>query len=93
MNPFAELWANPVTTLAAIAYVLLLASVSVALAGAIWHTSLWLYKAYEHRHKPDHFGPEWELAPPVGVYGRVAALLFLASVEALLLGGIVYVLT
>lgn len=92
-NPFVELWANPLTTLAAAAYVCLLLAVSVALAGAMWSTVLWLRNAWEYRHKPDHFGPEWELAPPVGVYGRVAALLFLTAVELFLFGGIVYMLS
>lgn len=93
VNPFAELWADPVTTLAAIAYVLLLASVSVALAGLLWSSILWVRNAWEYRYQSGKFGPQWELAPPMAVYARVAGVLFLGAVEALLIGGIAYVLT
>lgn len=93
VNPFVELWANPVTTLAALAYVLFLAGVSIALAGWAWSTALWIRNAYANRRARETFGPEWEYVPPLQVYGRVALLCVLAAVEALLLGGVVYVVS
>lgn len=92
-NPFVELWADPVTTLAALAYVFALSSATVALAGVAWSTALHLSNAWEYRKNPGKFGPQWVYVPPLAVFGRVALLLFLLAVEAALVGGIVYVVT
>ena len=92
MNPFVELARDPVTALGALAYVLLLVGVSIGLAGWAWSTALWVRNAWANR-RSDAFGPAWEYVPPLQVYGRVALLCVLASVEAALFGGIIYVLT
>lgn len=92
-NPFVELARDPVATLATLAYALLLLGATVALAGVMWSTILHLSNAWEHRRAKGKFGPQWELVPPVAVFGRVALLLFLGAVEAFLLGGVVWLLT
>jgi len=91
VNPFVELARDPVTTLGALAYVLLLLGISIGLAGWAWSTVLWVRNAYANRRARDSFGPEWEYVPPLQVYGRVALLCVLAAIEAALLGGIIYV--
>lgn len=91
-NPFVELARDPVVTLGALAYVLLLLGASIALAGQGWQTTLWVRNAYANR-RSDAFGDSWEYVPPLAVYGRVALLCVLAAIEAALLGGIVYVVT
>lgn len=92
-NPFVAFWQDPVTTLTTLAYVLLLLGATIALAGLAWNWILHLSNVWEFRHNPNKFGPEWELVPPTGAIGRVAALCFLGAVEALLLGGVVFVLS
>lgn len=92
-NPFIELFRDPVATLAALAYALALLGASLTLAFAAWGQTVWLTNAIERRHRNNDFGPQWEYVPPVTVYGRAAALLFLAAIEALLLSALFWILT
>lgn len=90
MNPFIELARAPVVTLGYLAYALLLLGVSIALAGVLWSTLLHLRNAWEYRHVRDKFGPQWSYAPPLAIYGRVAAVCLLVALEAALLGALIW---
>lgn len=90
-NPLVRLYADPVGTLTALAYVLALAAVTVALAGLLYRGVLDLVTIYDYRHAEGKFGPAWRYVPPLRAFGLVAGLLFVAAVEAALLAAIVYV--
>lgn len=92
-NPFVDLAAHPVATLAALGYAMLLSAVSIALAGEGWQMVLWLGNAWDYRTVDRGDYPTWRLAPPRSVYLRLAIVALLVAVEAWLIGGVVYVLT
>jgi hypothetical protein len=91
VNPLVRLYDAPVETLTALAYLLALAAVTVALAGLLYRGALDVWLMVEYRHVGDRFGPQWHYVPPLRAFGLVAALLFVAAVEAALLAAIVYV--
>lgn len=92
-NPFVGLWESPVVTLTAIAYVLLLLSVSIALAGVVWNNAVRVKLSYKYRHTEQKFGPQWSLVPPLSLVARLAGMVFLGSVEFALFAGIAAVVT
>lgn len=89
-NPFIEFYQDPVGVLATLAYALLILAVTVALAGVMWSTALWLSNAWGFRHVDGKFGPKWEYVPPMGLWLRVSGLLLLAAIEAFLLSTLFY---
>lgn len=89
-NPLVRLYADPVPTLTALAYALVLLAVSVALAGLAYRGGLRLYLMVEHRHTAQKFGPQWRYVPPLAAFGYVAGLCLLVAVEALLWAALVY---
>lgn len=92
-NPFVEFFQHPVAVFAALAYTLLLLGATVALAGIMWSTLLHLSNVWDKRDVNGKFGPQWTYVPPMGAFWRVAGLLFLGAVEALLLGALVWIVT
>lgn len=92
MNPFIELFRNPVVVLGTLAYALLLLGVSIQLAARAWTTAVWLGNAWDFRNTDAKYGDKWTwYLPPASVYNRVTILVLLSAVEAFLLGAFVYV--
>lgn len=94
MNPFIELYNDPVFVLGSLAYALLLLGVSIQLAARAWRTLVWLGNAWEFRTNSAQYGSEWTwYLPPPKVYNRVTAVILLAAIEAFLISGVIYVIT
>lgn len=108
MNPFIELYHDPVGVLAAVAYTVLLLALTVwtaALAANFvdrgWKHAVWLGNAWEWRGNDQQFGPEWEwYLPPAEVANRVTllgihagAVAFIVAVDLFAIGAIVYLVS
>ena len=83
MNPFVELWTDPVLALTRFAYVFILAGFMVLTWWAAGRNALWL---------DDHFQDGWQVLVPFWFAVRSFAMLAIVAVDLLLLAGIIYVL-
>lgn len=93
LNPFVELFNDPVWFLGALAYIALLGAITIQLAARGWETAVWLGNAWEWRHQDTQFGGEWTwYLPPSEVYNRITLLAFLIALECLAIGGVLYAL-
>lgn len=93
MNPFIEFARDPVEVLATIAYAFLLLGTTIAVAGVMWSTALRLSNVWEYRNVDGRFGPSWTYVPPMTVILRVSGLCVLLSLEALLFGALIWLVT
>ena len=84
MNPFIELFEQPVATLTAGAYALVLVAALVTTWYAAGRNALTLYDTYQNG---------WLVLPPVGWIARAVGLLLVAAIDLLLIAGIIYVVT
>ncbi|PSP80179.1 hypothetical protein BRC81_03025 [Halobacteriales archaeon QS_1_68_20] len=86
-NPFVELWRDPVATLAALGYVLLLVTLLVVTLAACWRNAVTVYVRWD-RQRPQ----QWEYLPPAGWLLRVAAIPFVLAIDAWALAALVWLL-
>jgi hypothetical protein len=77
VNPFIELYVDPVGLLIALGYALLLVTLLVLTLAACWRNVIWLYRRWE-RQRPQ----QWELVPPIWWLIRFAAVPFVLMVDA-----------
>ena len=89
-NPFVSLWQDPVTTLAAIGYTLLLLGASVGVLGTGYRFSITLYNEWTNRRRGGNYDPKWEYVPPWRVIRQAVTVLFLGAVEAFLVAGVIF---
>ena len=88
MNPFIALFEDPVATLAALGYVLLLVTLLVVTLAACWRNALTIRMQW-HRDRPT----KWEYVPPVGWCLRVAAIPFILAIDAWALAALIWILS
>jgi hypothetical protein len=84
MNPFIELYQQPVETLSAAAYALVLLAALLATWYAAGRNLLWLIDRYQDG---------WLVLPPFWYTARSIALILILAVDLLLVAGIVWILT
>ncbi|AFH21983.1 hypothetical protein OSG_eHP14_00015 [environmental Halophage eHP-14] len=84
MNPFIRFYEAPVESLAGIAYVLILIGILTLTWWALSRNLLYLREEWRNG---------WLVLVPLTYTVRVAATLGLLAVDALLIGGIIYVIT
>ena len=83
-NPFIELFHDPVGSLTAVAYALVLLAALVATWYALGRNLLTLYSDYQNG---------WIALPPAAYTARVIGALLIVAIDLLLIAGIVGVLT
>lgn len=83
MNPFVEIWTDPVLALTRFAYVSVLAGFMVLTWWAAGRNALWL---------DEHFQDGWQVLVPFWFAIRTFAMLAIVAVDLLLLAGIIYAL-
>ncbi len=84
MNPFIELFEQPVETLTAGAYALVLLSALLATWYAAGRNALTLYDSYQNG---------WLVLPTIWWVARAVGLLLIVAIDLLLVAGIIYVVT
>lgn len=87
MNPFIELYQDPVGALSALGYALALLTLLVVTLGATWSNVLWLKTRWD-RQRPT----QWEYVPPTGWLLRLAAVPFVLAVDAWALAALIWLL-
>ena len=85
MNPFVELYQDPVASLTALGYALALVTLLVLTLAATWRNSIWLYVRWD-RQRPQ----EWEYVPPTGWLLRLAAVPFVLAIDAWALAALIW---
>lgn len=88
MNPLIELYRDPVGTLAALGYVLLLVTLLVVTFAACWRNAITIRLHWE-RQRP----AQWEYRPPITWLLRVAAVPFILAVDAWAVAALVWMLS
>lgn len=87
-NPFIELFRDPVATLAALGYALILITLLVWTLAICWRNAVTVKVRWE-RQRPG----QWEYVPPLGFVVRVSAIPAILAVDALALAALIWLLT
>ena len=87
INPFIELFRDPVTTLAALGYALLLASLIIWTLGLAWTNAVTIHHRW-HDERPR----EWEYVPPLSFIARVAAIPLILWIDAWALAALIWLI-
>lgn len=77
MNPFIELYVDPVGSLIALGYALLLVTLLTLTLAACYRNAIWLYTRWD-RQRPQ----QWEYVPPASWLIRLAAVPFVLMIDA-----------
>lgn len=88
MNPFIELYQNPVAFFATLGYVLMLATLVVATAGAVYRNFWWLLIRWQNQ-RPQ----QWQYIPPAMWLARAALIPFILMVDAWAIGATIWLLS
>lgn len=87
MNPFIELYQDPVGTLAALGYALGLTTLLVITVAVCWSNAVTAYTQYDRNWH------SWNYLPPAGWILRVAAVPGILAVDAWALSALIWLLT
>lgn len=108
MNPFISLYNDPVGVLTALAYAVVLLSLTFGTLTAIavfvdrgWRHVIWLAEAWEWRTNDQKYGPEWEWYLPTTevsshvwrLGGYLTLITFTVALDLWAIGAVVYVLS
>ncbi|WP_256394102.1 hypothetical protein [Natronoarchaeum rubrum] len=85
MNPFIELYRDPVATLTALAYALTLLTLLVITLAGTWRNAIWLATRWK-RQRPN----EWEYIPPTWWLVRLAAIPAVLAVDAWAMAALIW---
>lgn len=85
MNPFIELWRDPVTTLTLLAYALLLVTLLIWTLGICWRNALTVVHRW-HDERPR----QWEYVPPLSFICRVSAIPLILAIDALAVAALIW---
>jgi len=85
VNPFIELYQNPVGFLTAVAYTLALATLLVLTVAAVWRNAATIKAQFDHQY-PN----QWQYFPPASWLLRVAAIPAVLAVDAWALSALIW---
>ena len=83
-NPFIDLFRDPVGTLVALGYVLLLVTLLVWTLAACWRNAVTLKVRWDRRHG------QWQYVPPLGFILRVSAIPAILWIDAWALAALIW---
>lgn len=92
MNPFIELYQDPVSFLTALAYALLLLTLLIVTLSACWSNAVNVKVRWDRRHVQNFHDEKWQYVPPAGWLIRVAAIPFILMTDAWALAALLWLL-